>query len=547
MKTVIIGGVAAGMSAATRLRRLDPSATIVVLERGGHVSFANCGLPYHLGGTIEERSALLLQTPEALRARFGLDVRVHHEVLRIDRDAQRLEVRDVAGGAHYIETYDTLVLAPGATPFVPDIPGADRGFTLRSIEDLDRLVAALAERPRTAVVLGGGFIGLEVAENLARRQVEVTVVEAAGQVLAPFDPEMAAAVQRELQRHGVGLALSTSLVSVDADRVTTTDGDTVPADLVVFAVGVRPDTRLARACGLAVGPRGGICVDGQLRTSDRRIFAVGDAVEKTDAVDGEAVLVPLANLANRHGRRVADVIAGRPVPPRAAQGTAIVKVFDLVAAITGWSEQRARAAGRPVAVIHTHATSHAGYYPGAEALSLKLLYDPDDGTILGAQAVGGAGVDKRIDVLATAKAAGLTAPELANLELAYAPPFGSAKDPVNILGYIAENRLGAVRSIQWHELPTAIDAGATVLDVRTPEEFDAGHIPGAFNVPVDDLGLAFGFDGPLVVYCRVGQRAHVAAMALAGAGREVANLDGGWLTWELATGAEVEEDAAEAA
>lgn len=535
MKTVVIGGVAAGMSAAARLRRLDGEASIVVLERSGHVSFANCGLPYHLGGTIEDRSALLLQTPEALRARFGLEVRVRHEVLRIDRAAQVLEVHDAVADRRYRESYDTLVLAPGAVPFVPDIPGAELGFTLRNIEDLDRLVTAVADAPRRAVVVGAGFIGLEVAENLARREIDVTLIEAAGQVLAPFDVEMAALVERELRRNGVDLLLSTSLASVEAGYVTTDAGERRAADLVVFAVGVRPDTTLARACGLALGPRGGIAVDGEMRTSDPYILAVGDATEKIDAVDGEAVLVPLANLANRHGRRAADVIAGVPTPPRPAQGTAILRVFDLSAAITGWSEKRARAAGRDVAVIHTHGASHARYYPGADEVSLKLVYDPLDATIIGAQAVGGAGVDKRIDVLATAQSAGLRAPQLADLELAYAPQFGSAKDPVNILGYVAENRLGAVRSLQWHELPLAVEAGATLLDVRTPEEYEAGHIPGAFNVPVDDLDPAFGFEGPLVVYCRVGQRAHIAAMALAGAGRDVANLDGGWLTWEAAT------------
>lgn len=537
MKTVIIGGVAAGMSAAARLRRLDPDARIVVLERSGHVSFANCGLPYHVGGAIEERSALLLQTPEALFARFGIDVRVRHEALHIDRAARSVRVHDGDGGSVYREPYDHLILAPGAAPFVPDIPGAARGLTLRSMEDLDRLVAALNAETRSAVVVGGGFVGLEVAENLTHRGVSVTVVEAAGQVLSPLDPEMAVIVQRELARHGVGLVLSSTLARVDEHRVVTDNGETLPADMVVFAIGVRPDVRLAQDCGLVLGPRGGIAVDDQLRTSDRRIFAVGDAAEKIDAVTGGAVLVPLANLANRHGRRAADAIAGHPASAGPAQGTAIVKVFDLTVAMTGWNEKRARAAGRPAAVIHTHGSSHAGYYPGAERLSLKLVYDPTNGAILGAQGVGRAGVDKRIDVLATAQAAGLTAPQLADLELAYAPPFGSAKDPVNILGYVAENRLGMARAIQWHQLPAVVAAGAALVDVRTREEFDAGHIPGALNVPVDQLAPAFDLDGPLVVYCAVGQRAHVAAMALSGAGRDVVNLDGGWLTWEAATSA----------
>jgi NADPH-dependent 2,4-dienoyl-CoA reductase/sulfur reductase-like enzyme/rhodanese-related sulfurtransferase len=533
VKVVIVGGVAGGMSAATRLRRLDETAEIVVVERSGHVSYANCGLPYHAGGVIPDREALLLQTPASLHQRFRLDVRVRSEVTAIDRDAGTVTIRDLVTGRTSREVYDHLVLSPGAAPFVPDVPGVGRAHTLRTVDDVDRVVAALAAGPRTAVVVGGGFIGLEMAENLRRRGLAVTIVELADQVLAPLDPELAVLVADELAAHGVGLRLGTALAAVGADTVALTDGGVLPADLVLLAIGVRPETGLARAAGLAIGPRGGIVVDEHGRTSDPRIFAVGDAVEKVDAVDGGPVLVPLANVANRQGRRVADAIAGRPVPGAPALGTAIVRVFDRTIALCGWNEKRARAAGRPHAVVHAHPASHAGYYPGAEALAVKVVHDPEDGTILGAQVVGGDGVDKRIDVLATAMRAGLAVWDLADLELAYAPPFGSAKDPVNLVGYIADHRRDGMRTVQWHEVADVVAAGASLVDVRTAAEFAGGHIPGAVNVPLDELRDREPElpAGPLLVYCAVGQRAHVAAALLAQRGRDVANLDGGWRTW----------------
>ncbi|TIC81752.1 FAD-dependent oxidoreductase [Nocardioides sp. GY 10127] len=532
MKVVIVGGVAGGMSTAARLRRLREDAEIVVLERSGYVSFANCGLPYHLSGTIADRDDLLLQTPETLRARFGIDVRVRHEVTAVDTAARTVTVTDLSTGAVGTETYDHLVLSPGAAPFVPDVPGRERGHTLRTVEDLDALVEAVAHA-RSAVVLGAGFIGLEAAENLRERGLDVTVVELADQVMAPLDPEMALRVADELEAHGVRLELGTSLASLEECSVTLADGRSVDADLVLFAVGVRPDTTLARAAGLAIGPRGGIAVDDQQRTSDRRVFAVGDVAEKTDAVDGGAALVPLANLANRHGRRVADTLAGRTVRSGASVSTAIVRVFGLTVAMSGWSEKRARAAGVDVGVVHTHPASHAGYYPGAQPMTLKVVHRRD-GRLLGVQAVGHEGVDKRVDVIATALQAGLHVDELADLELAYAPPFGSAKDPVNVVGYVAENRLaGLDDAIQWHEVAEAVGAGATLLDVRTPEEFAAGHLPGALNVPLDGLRRQVGAlpAGELVVYCGVGQRAHVADRLLRQHGRRVRNLDGGWQTW----------------
>jgi NADPH-dependent 2,4-dienoyl-CoA reductase/sulfur reductase-like enzyme/rhodanese-related sulfurtransferase len=536
------------MSAATRLRRLDERARITVVERSGHVSFANCGLPYHVGGVIEQRSSLLLQNPESLAARFALDVRVGHEAVGIDRDRRVVHVRALVTGAEVELPYDALVLSPGARPVRPPVPGIGRALTLRDVEDTDAMAAAVA-RADTAVVVGGGFIGVEVAENLLRRGVDVALVESTDQVMTPLDPEMVAPVHDRLRDAGVALRLGTTVTEVGTDTVTLSTGERLPADLVVAAVGVRPDTRLAEQAGLAIGPRGGIAVDARLRTSDPHVFAVGDAVEKVDAVDGSDTLVPLANTANRQGRMVADVIAGRPARDRPVLGTAIVGVLGLQVATTGWSEKRLRAAGRPHRVIHTHPSDHATYYPGASPMSLKLLVDPDTDAVLGAQGVGEAGVDKRIDVLATAMAGGLAASDLADLELAYAPQFGSAKDPVNMLGYVAENlRDGTTRSIQWHELDAAVADGATVVDVRTPVEFDAGAVPGAVNLPVDELRsrLAELPQGPLVVHCAVGVRGHVAARVLAAAGRDVRNLDGGYRTWAAARSVVAERQPAHA-
>jgi NADPH-dependent 2,4-dienoyl-CoA reductase/sulfur reductase-like enzyme/rhodanese-related sulfurtransferase len=538
-KVVIVGGVAGGMSAATRLRRLDESAEIVVFERSGYVSFANCGLPYYLGGVIEKRSALLLQTPESLGARFNLDVRVRHEVTAIDRVAKTVDVRDVATGATSTESYDALVLSPGAAPFVPDIPGRERVLALRNIEDTDALDAALGriegddESERKAVVMGAGFIGLEVAENLVNRGWDTTVVELADQVMAPFDPELAALVQARLEAGGVHVLLGRSVTEVSPSGVALDDGTRLPASLVVAAIGVRPESKLAVDAGLAVSDRGGIVVDASQRTSDPSIYAVGDAVIKTDAVNDAPTPNWLANPANRQGRLVADVIAGRDVEFPPVLNTAIVGVFGLQAAATGWNEKRARVEGRAVRVIHTHPADHAGYYPGAKGMSLKLVVDAATDAILGAQGVGESGVDKRIDVIATAMRGGLTASDLADLELAYAPQFGSAKDPVNMLGMIAENlRDGFTETIQWHELDAAVSGGVQLIDVRTPGEFARGAIPGAVNIPVDDLrGRLDEVADGAIVHCQVGLRGYIAARVLAGHGLHVRNLDGGYRTW----------------
>ena len=534
MKIVIVGGVAGGMSAATRLRRLREDAQIVVFERSGHVSFANCGLPYHVGGVIEDREDLLLQTPESLAARFALDVRVLNEVVAIDAAARTVEIRDLTTDRVYTEPYDELILSPGARPVRPPIPGIERALTLRDIEDTDRMIDALARGVSTVTIIGGGFIGLELTENLVKRGLKVTLIEATDQVMAPLDPEMVEPVQRRIRKHGVNLVLGRSVVEIGASTVTLDDGTSVPADIVVASIGVRPESTLATAAGLAVGAGGGIVVDDHMRTSVPHIFAVGDAVVKHDADDDSDVLVPLANTANRQGRLVADVIAGHRDADRPVRATAIVGVFGLMAATTGWNEKRLRRSGRPYRAIHTHPGSHAGYYPGAHTMSLKLLVDPESDAILGAQGVGADGVDKRIDVIATAMAGGITASELAELELAYAPQFGAAKDPINMLGFIAENlREGLLSTVQWFELADAVAAGATVVDVRTPEEFAKGAIPGSVNFPIDDLRERHTElpEGPLVVTCAVGQRGNTATRLLAQLGHEVSNLDGGYRTW----------------
>ncbi len=535
MKTVIVGGVAGGMSAATRLRRLDEQADIVVFERGPYVSFANCGLPYYVGGVIAERDALLLQTPETLAARFRLDVRVSHEVTSIDRDAKVVHVRNVITGELSSENYDTLVLAAGAE--ARELAGADqRTFTLRTIDDVDDITALLdaARTPVAAVVVGGGFIGLEAVDNLVRRGVSTSLIHRGAHLFGHLDPELSSLVLDELIAHGVTVHLSSSIVGIDSATVTLDDGTELAADLVIDAAGVTPAVGLARNAELALGPSGGISVDLHQRTSDPSIFAVGDGVEKIDKIDGSRELVTMAGLANRHGRAVAEAIAGRAPPSRPALGTAIIAVFSKTVATVGWSETRLRAAGRPFRTIHTHPSSHASYYPGAEQMAMKLLIDPRDDSILGAQIVGGNGVDKRIDVLATAMTAGMTASSLQNLELAYAPQYASAKDPINFLGYVAENLAAFPDStVQWHELDAALSYGERLIDVRSPEEFAGGHIPDAVNIPLEQLRERHReIPGDLIVHCQVGQRGHTATRMLTQLGRRARNLDGGYLTWK---------------
>jgi NADPH-dependent 2,4-dienoyl-CoA reductase/sulfur reductase-like enzyme/rhodanese-related sulfurtransferase len=531
---IIVGGVAGGMSAATRLRRLDNDAEIVVIEKSGFVSYANCGLPYYIGGVIAKEQDLLLQTPESLNKRFRLDVRVKSEVLRINPGAKSVAVKNLHSNESYELSYDKLILSPGATPIIPPIEGVERAMTLRTVEDTKKIFEAVSQKPSTAVVIGGGFIGVEVAENLVHRGIKTSLIEATNQVLAPLDPEMALLVAQEMRKHGVDLRLGVSATRISQNSVTLSDGQVVSAEIVILAIGVRPDSSLAKAAGLSIGVRGGISVDENNLTSDKNIYALGDAAEKRDALDESATLVPLANIANRHGRVIADHINGRETRHVDTIGTAIVKVFDLAVATTGWNEKRLKAANIEHLTIHTHPGSHAGYYPGAETLSLKLLINPKTAEIYGAQGIGKDGVDKRIDVIATAIRGGITAPELADLELAYAPPFGSAKDPVNMLGYIAENVVsGLVKTAQWHEIDQYRSQGYTLLDVRTPGECARGMIPGFINIPVDEIRDRHSEIGnkKILVTCQVGQRAHTATMLLKNLGYEPVNLDGGYHLW----------------
>jgi len=533
-RVVIVGGVAGGMSAATRLRRVDAKADIVVLERSGHVSFANCGLPYFVGGLIEEEENLTLQSPDQLFARFQLDVRIHDEVVAIDRAGHTVTTRSTVTGDQVLVPYDKLVLSMGAAPVRPAIPGYERVRTLRTVEDAARLACDVEVAPARTVVIGAGFIGLEMAENLVAKGIAVTIVEATPQVLPPLDPELAILVSDELTAHGVSIETGVTVSSVEDATVKLADGRVLPADLVVGAIGVRPDVRLAQLACLELGPNGGIAVNGANQTNDPDVYAIGDAVEKRDAVSHATSLIALANVANRQGRRVADHIAGRPSHPVASLGTAVVKVFDLVAATVGWNEKRLRASGRPFRAIHSHPFDHATYYPGATRMAAKLIFDPEDGTILGAQIVGHNGVDKRIDVIATAMAAGMGVTRLADLELAYAPPFSSAKDPVNLLGYMAENILsGDCDVVDARDLAELAKQGWALIDVRGEEEHAAGAIAGSTNIPIDSLRdhLDALATAPAVVYCEVGQRGHTAAALLHELGLKARNLDGGYQTW----------------
>jgi NADPH-dependent 2,4-dienoyl-CoA reductase/sulfur reductase-like enzyme/rhodanese-related sulfurtransferase len=549
MKLLIVGGVAGGASAATRARRLSESAEIIVFERGPDVSFANCGLPYYIGGEIKDRAKLLVTTPEKLHARFQFDVRTRSSVEAIDRPAKTVKVRDLASGREYVEPYDKLILAPGAAPIRPNLPGLDLPgiHTLRNLQDMDRIKAAVDAGTKEAVVIGAGFIGLEMVENLVHRGVQTSVVELQDQVLPPLDPEMTTPLVELLRGKGVHVLLGDSAEKFTrvGERVVVhlKSGKTLEASLVILGVGVRPENQLAKDAGLAIGERGGIQVNEQLQTSDPDIYAVGDAIEVRDVVTGGPLQVPLAGPANRQGRLAADHIFGHAVRYRGTQGTSIVGLFGQTAAMTGASEKALRRSGQPYRMIYVHPSHHAGYYPGAEGMTLKLLFDPESGKILGAQGVGGEGVDKRIDVLAVALQAGMTVYDLEEMELAYAPQFGSAKDPVNMAGFVAANWLREEHpQIDYRSL-ASITAGEQpfLLDVRTADEFAAGHIPGATNIPIDDLRsrLAEVPKGrEIVAYCQVGQRGYLATRILLQHDYRVRNLSGGYKTYRLWAGAE---------
>ena len=544
MKLVIVGGVAGGASAAARARRLSEAADIVLLERGPDVSFANCGLPYHVGGVIPQRDKLLVTTAGRLRERFRLDVRTRSEVEAIDRHNKTVRVRDLDTGRVYEEGYDKLILAPGAAPIRPPILGADLPtvFTLRTLADADRVKALVDGGIKRAVVVGAGFIGLELAENFVHRGVATTVLDRNRQVLSAFDAEMTTPMLAALRERGVEVLLGQTAEAITPDpdgvSVRLTSGDSRTAQLVVLGVGVRPENALAAQAGLEVGPRGGVRVNEFLQTTDPDIFAVGDAVETAEFGTGERTQVPLAGPANRQGRIAADNAFGRASKYRGTQATAILGFFGHTAATTGQSEKSLKRAGRPYRKVYVHAAHHAGYYPGAEGMSLKVTFDPATGKLLGAQGVGGAGVDKRIDVLTVAVQAGMTVFDLEEVELCYAPQFGSAKDPVNMAGFVAGGLLRGDHPQSDWEAVAAMADGPLLLDVRTPPEFAGGHIPGARNIPLDDLRrrLAEVPKGrPVVAYCQVGQRGYLATRILMQHGYAVSNLGGGYKTYQLHT------------
>jgi NADPH-dependent 2,4-dienoyl-CoA reductase/sulfur reductase-like enzyme/rhodanese-related sulfurtransferase len=536
MKTVIIGGVAGGMSAATRLRRLQEDAQIIVFEQGPNVSYANCGLPYHIGGIIPKESSLLLQTPQALNERFNLDVRVRSRVTKINKESKTVTVLDLESNKTYEESYENLVISTGAKPRALPIHGAERAFVLRDVEDAAKLKLQVDNfKGQSAVILGGGFIGIEVAENLIHRGVKTTVVQLGPSILPQFDPEIIEPFQAHLEKNGIVLKLNAQAEEIGPHSVKLSTGETIPADFVVSSAGVVPDHQLAVDAGLRIGESGAIWVDNHQRTSDESIFAVGDAAEKTSAFTGNGQQIWLANLANRHGRLVADVIAGEKVQVKPAIGTGIIGAFGMAIAATGLTEKTADKLRIDAQVIHLHPGSNAGYYPGAERVSLKVLFDASSGKILGAQAVSLAGIDKRIDVISTAIYAGLTIQDLMNLELAYAPAFGSAKDAVNQVGYVGDNVFtGKTEIVQWHEIEKLQETGTVLVDVRSDLENEAGSIPGAILIPVNDLRERIeeirGKD--LVVHCAVGQRGHTAVQLLAGFGIKARNLSGGYTTWK---------------
>ncbi|PKF61159.1 CoA-disulfide reductase [Psychromonas sp. psych-6C06] len=545
-KILIIGGVAGGASAAARARRLDESAEIIVFERGPYISFANCGLPYHIGGEIELRDKLLLQTPQSFKARFNVDIRVQNEILSINKEAKTVTVRDILAQKEYIESYDALILSPGAGPFVPPIAGVKNHLThtLRNIPDMDAIIHAIeVNKPAHATVCGGGFIGLEMVEALRHRDIAVTLVELAPQVMAPVDIEIANVLHEELVQHNVELKLGKALQKVAESTpqdnnlsLTLNDGSTLETNLLIMAVGVKPETALAVQAELELGEFGGIKVNKQMQTSDEAIFAVGDAIETPEFVTGDAMLSPLAGPANRQGRLAANVIFGSAEVYNKTQGTAICKVFDLAVASTGMNEKTLQRKKMSYEKVYVHAMSHASYYPGAHPVSLKLLFNPETGKILGAQAVGKDGVDKRIDVLSVAQRAGLTVYDLQDLELCYAPPFGSARDVVNQAGLLASNVMKGDEVIFHCDKLEALDDNQLLIDVRTHQEVDnMGMIPGAINIPVDDLRAnlcKLDKQKEILVYCQVGLRGHVASTLLKNLGYNVKNLTGGFKTWK---------------
>ena len=547
MKVVIVGGVAGGATAAARLRRLDENAEIVVFERSGFVSYANCGLPYYIGGVIEDEAELTLQTPESFYARFRVQMKVHHEVTAIDRTAKTVTVRNLETGEVFTESYDKLLLAPGAKPTQPALPGVglDRLFTLRTVEDTLRIHRFVAEqKPRSVVLAGGGFIGLELAENLRERGLEVTIVQRPKQLMNPFDPDMAALIHREVRAHGVRLALGHTVegfAETDSGvEVLLKDEEPLRADMVVLAIGVTPDSHLAAEAGLELGLKGSIAVNDRMQTSDPDIYAVGDAVQVTHFVSGQPALIALAGPANKQGRIAADNIAGGNSRFKGSQGSSVLKIFSLTAAATGLNEGAARRAGLDADAVVLAPMNHAGYYPGGQVMTMKVVYERGTGRILGGQIIGGDGVDKRIDVLATAIRAGMTAADLTELDLAYAPPYSSAKDPVNMAGYMIENLLtGKVRQFRLADLEALPrDGSVTLVDARTPGEYRRGHADGFINLPLDELRdhlAELDPAKPVYVMCQSGLRSYLGCRILAQHGFTCYNFAGGYRFYEAVT------------
>ncbi len=539
MKVVIIGGVAGGASAAARLRRLNEQAEIIMLERGAYISYANCGLPYYVGGVITDQEDLTLQTQESFFARFRVDVRVLSEAVAIDPEVRTVTVKNLKDGSAYQESYDALILSPGAEPVVPPIPGAKdhRVFTLRTVPDTLRIREYIEEkRPKSAVVVGGGAIGMEMAENLSEAGLDVTVVELADHVIAPLDFDMAAEVHGYVKSKGIRLVLRTGVKAIAADEngLTVEAGEEkIPADMVLLSVGVRPESSLAKAAGLELSPKGAIWVDDHMRTSDESIYAVGDAVLVKHFITGQPAFLPLAGPANKQGRIAADNICGIPSVYKGSQGALVLKLFDMTVAATGLNEAALKAAGIAYDKVYAYGNSHASYYPGATNQTIKLLFAPEDGKVLGAQIIGFKGVDKRCDVINTAIRAGMTVYDLAELELCYAPPYSSAKDPVNMAGFMAENLLtNKVRQFHWHDVDSLpADGSVTLLDVRTAGERKRGSILGTVHIPVDELRERIGeLDAkkPVYVHCHSGLRSYIACRILTQNGFDAYNLAGGY-------------------
>ena len=539
MKTIIIGGVAGGATAAARLRRLDEHAQIIILERGEFVSFANCGLPYYIGGSITEKGNLTLQTPESFRARFNIDVRTLSNAAGIDPERKTVTVEDLRTGKTYEESYDKLILSPGAEPIRPSIEGANSPnvFTLRNIPDTIRIKEYMETAyPHSAVVVGGGYIGVEMAENLAMAGLKVSVVELADHLIAPLDFDMAADVHRYIKSKGIKLYLNNGVTAIRGNKVVLQKGE-LAADMVILAVGVRPETKLAKACGIQTNVRGSILVNPHMQTNIPDIYAVGDAVEVEDFITKTPAFIPLAGPANKQGRIAADHIAGYPSAYKGTQGSAVLKLFDMTIATTGINEKAAKAAGIDYDKTYTYSGSHASYYPGASMMSIKALWDKKTLRLIGAQIVGFDGVDKRLDVLATAIRFGAKITDLAELELCYAPPFGSAKDPVNMLGFVAENVVsGKVKQFFWHDVENLPrDGSVTLLDTRTLLEVGRGKIEGFMHIPVDSLRSRIHEipkEKPVYVHCHSGLRSYIACRILSGYGFECYNLAGGWRLYE---------------